>query len=73
MAYKVYKELERVLKISGITISVDKVLFIAKTITTIKMKLPRNGTTYSKTMILTKQHKSIAKLFEDDFWGRGSQ
>ncbi|KAA6331092.1 hypothetical protein EZS27_020264 [termite gut metagenome] len=38
VAYKVYKEPERVLKLSGINLSVDKALSIAKTITTIKIK-----------------------------------
>jgi hypothetical protein len=33
IAYKVYKELERILKLNGINLSVDKVLNIAKTIT----------------------------------------
>ena len=37
---KVYKELERILKLSNIDISVDKVLSIAKTITTIKINRP---------------------------------
>jgi len=68
IAYKVYKELERILKISNIDLSVDKVLNIAKTITTLKIKLPISGITMSKTMLLTKKHKTIAKLFEDNFW-----
>ena len=36
---KVYKELERMLKVSEIKMSVDKVLALAKTITTIQIKL----------------------------------
>ena len=68
VAYKVYKELERILKISNIDLSVDKVLNIAKTITTLKIKLPISGITMAKTMLLTKKHKAIAKLFEDNFW-----
>jgi transposase len=67
-AYKVYKELERLLKISTINISVDKVLEIAKTITTIKIYLPKSRTTMTKTMLLTHRHKSIAQLFEENFW-----
>ena len=67
VAYKVYKELERILKVNGFKISVDKVLNIAKTITTIKVKLPLAGESISKTMLLTK-HKLIAKLFDEDFW-----
>jgi transposase len=68
VAYKVYKELERILRINGITMSVDKVLSIAKTITTIKIKLQESRETMTKTMLLTEKHKSIAKLFENDFW-----
>lgn len=68
VAYKVYKELERILKSNGFNLSVDKVLAIAKTITTIKVKLPKSGKTIEETMFLTPEHKSIANLFEDDFW-----
>lgn len=68
VAYKVYKELERILKISHINMSVDKVLDIAKTITTIKIKLPISGNTMTQTMLLTQRHKSIAILFDDNFW-----
>jgi len=68
VAYKVYKELERIVKLNGINISVDKVLSIAKTITTLKIKLPVSGETLTKTMLLTKKHKSIEKLFDQNFW-----
>ena len=68
VAYKVYKELERILKLSGINLSVDKVLNIAKTITTLKIKLPTCGETLNKTMLLTARHKSIGQLFDQNFW-----
>lgn len=68
VAYKVYKELERILRASGINQSVDKVLNIAKTITTLKIKLPTSGETLTKTMLLTEQQKSISPLFDDSFW-----
>ena len=68
VAYKVYKELERILKSSGINLSVDKILNIAKTITTLKIKLPISGETLTKTMLITAKHKSISKLFEQEFW-----
>jgi transposase len=71
VAYKIYKELERILKQNHINLSVDKVLNIAKTITTLKIKLPASGETLHKTMILTQKHKSIQKLFEQDFWKNG--
>lgn len=67
-AYKVYKELERVMRISHVNMSVDKVLDIAKTITTIKINLPMSGNTMTKTMLLTQRHKSIAQLFDKKFW-----
>ena len=68
VAYKVYKELERILKIAQINLSVDKVLNIAKTVTTIKVWLPETCQTISRTMLLTERHKSISRLFDDDFW-----
>ena len=68
VAYKVYKELERILKGSGINMSVDRVLNIAKTITTIKVKLPCSGETVTQTMLITPKHKLIALLFDEKFW-----
>jgi transposase len=68
VAYEVYKELERVLKINNINLSVDKILGIVKTITTIKILLPKSGSTITKTMLLTQRHKSIEQLFDEDFW-----
>ena len=68
VAYKVYKELERILKTNNVELSVDKVLKIAKTITTIKIKLPVSNRTLHKTMFLTQKHKSIEFLFQDAFW-----
>ena len=68
VAYKVYKEMERVLKKSGITISVDKVLSIAKTITTIRVKLPKSNKYLSKTMVLTAKHRLVEPLLYAKFW-----
>jgi transposase len=68
VAYKVYKELERILNIAKIGLSVDKVLDIAKTIVTIKVRLPQAQQTISRTMLLTDRHNSISCLFDEDFW-----
>ena len=68
VSYKIYKELERRLKITGIELSVDKVLDIAKTVTTIKIKLPKSGESIARTMLITPKHKLIAPLFEEKFW-----
>ena len=73
VAYKVYKELERILKLNGFNLSVDKVLSIAKTITTVRIKLTQSKATVNKTMLLTKRHSLIAPLFQEEFWGRVSQ
>lgn len=68
VALKVYKELERVLKLAEIGMSVDKVLNMAKTVTTLKIKLPLGGEVLTKTMIMNR-HKKIEKLFDESFWG----
>ena len=67
VALKVYKELDRMLKVSEIKMSVDKVLALAKTITTIQIKLPLNKEVYTQTMLMAR-HQKIAKLFDEDFW-----
>ena len=41
---------------------------IAKTITTLKIKLPASGETLTKTMFLTPKHKAIKILFDQKFW-----
>lgn len=67
VALKVYKELERLLRVAGIGLSVDKVLSLAKTVATLQVRLPLNGTTMTRTMIM-KRHKPIEKLFDEGFW-----
>lgn len=68
VAFKVYKELERILKLKKIDLSVDKALDIAKTITTIKVRLPKNNQILTKTMLITPKHKSIEQLINGDFY-----
>ena len=60
---KVYKELERTLRVMGIGMSVDKVLFIAKTLTTLKIRLP-NGELYTWTLYNTPQQEALKPLIE---------
>lgn len=64
VAYKVYKELERIIAEAGIKMSVDKVLDIAKTITTVRVNMSQNHETYSKTLFLSEQQKAISPLFD---------
>lgn len=56
------------LKISDIKMSVDKLLALAKTVTTIQVKLPLNKDVYTQTMLMAR-HQRISKLFDEDFWG----
>lgn len=64
IAYKVYKELERLIAINKIGMSVDHVLDTAKTITTIRVRMPENGTYFDKTLFLTEKHLFIKPLFD---------
>jgi hypothetical protein len=59
VAYKVYKEFERILRLKEINLSVDKVLDIAKTIITLKIHLPLSNETMTKTMLITKNSKQL--------------
>ena len=68
VALKVYKELERMLKVSEIKMSADKVLALAKTITTIQIKLPLNKEAHTQTRMRAR-HQKIVKLFDDDLLG----
>lgn len=64
VAYKVYKELERIINILGMEMSVDKIIKIAKTITTIRLRLPLNNEMVTRTMVLTPGHRSLIPLFD---------
>lgn len=61
VAYKLYKELERILKLLGIGLSVDKVLDIAKTIFTVTIRLD-DGTTHKRTLLKTAEERLLAPL-----------
>ncbi len=63
VAYKLFKELERIVR-QKIELSVNKVLEAAKTITTIRINLPQNGGVYTKTLFLTEKQRAIQSLFD---------
>lgn len=63
VAYKVYKELERTIRGLNMKMSVDKVLSIAKTMTTLRIRLP-NGSAYSETLFTSPQQEAIKPLLE---------
>ncbi|GHS91745.1 hypothetical protein FACS1894174_05130 [Bacteroidia bacterium] len=64
VAYKIYKELERLIKVKNIPLSIGKVLDVAKTVTTIRVRMPENGLLYIKTLFLSDKHRSIQPLFD---------
>lgn len=68
VALKVYKELERLLKLSGCPYSVDETLKIAETIVTIEIARPENKDTITKTLCLTEEERAIAYLIDTDDW-----
>ena len=63
VAYKVYKELERVIKKAGLDLSVNKVLDIAKTLITLQVKIPGTDHVRTRTLFLTPEHRSLLPLF----------
>ena len=65
---KVYKELERLLKLSGCPYSVDNVLRIAEVIVTLEVDLPKNGNPITETLYTAKEERDIAYLIETDDW-----
>lgn len=68
VALKVYKELERLLKLSGCPYSVDETLKIAETIVTIEIARPENKDTITKTLCLTEEERAIAYLIDTHDW-----
>ena len=64
VAYKIYKELERIIKEKNIDLSVGKVLDAVKTITTIRVQMSENEEIYTKTLVLTDKHRAIRSLFD---------
>lgn len=64
VAFKIYKETERIVRLLDLGMSVDTVLKIAKTITTIRLRLPLNEKIITKTMMLTPQQRSLQPLFD---------
>jgi len=67
VALKVYKELDRIMKKSGMKISVNKALNMAQSVTTMTLYLPENDIHIEKTMLMPR-HAPIVQLFDDEFW-----
>lgn len=63
VAYKVYKELERQLKTKKSELSPEKVIEITQSIFQIELINPSNNDIIRKNLILTEEHRIVAKLF----------
>lgn len=64
LAHQISVEHTRKLFGNKIGMSADKVIDAAKTITTIKVRLPENGSFFTKTLFLTEKHLAIKPLFD---------
>lgn len=62
-AYKVYKELERLLKERKSHLSPEKVIEILQSIYQIEIKNPANNELIKKTILLTEEHRQVQELF----------
>lgn len=63
VAYKIYKELERQLKLKRSDLSPEKAMDIAKTIYAIQVKTPNQQHIVSKTILITEEQKMLATMF----------
>ena len=64
VAYKVYKELERILKIKNATISPKKAIEIAENIFEIQVLIESTNEIIKKTLILTEEQRYLSELFD---------
>ena len=63
-AYKVYKELERLLKEKAAEISCEQAIEIAKTIYSVNITDPATGVTSKETLLLNDEQDYLAELFD---------
>lgn len=62
-SYKIYKELERQLKEKGSDLSAEKAIDTAKTIYSVKIRIPNSKNAITKTLILNEEQRYLAELF----------
>lgn len=66
-AYKIYKELERLLKQKGSTWSVEQAINIAKTIYSINIKTHLSNTIHSRLYVEKAEQENLIKMFNLSF------
>ena len=63
VAYKIYKELERQLKVKQSTLSPEKAIEIAKTIYGIQAIKPNSKEVFEKTLLLNEEQRNLIAVF----------
>lgn len=63
VAYKVYKELERLLKMKESSLSPEKVIEIIQNIHQIEITTPKLNEKIKRTLLLTEEQRELAELF----------
>ena len=64
VAYKIYKELERQLKVKNASLSPEKVIEIIQSIYQIEITTPKLKEKIRRNILLTDEHKVISKIFD---------
>lgn len=64
VAYKIYKELERQLRLKKSDLSAEKVIEILQSIYQIEILTPNTKQTIKKTLLLTSEHITLDELFD---------
>lgn len=64
VAYKIYKELERQLKVKNASLSPEKVIEIIQSIYQIEITTPKLKEKIRRNLLLTDEHKVISKIFD---------
>lgn len=64
VAYKIYKELERQLKVKGSGLSPETVIDILQSIYEIEVTIPSQNGKIKHTILLTQEHRTVANLFK---------
>lgn len=64
VAYKIYKELDRLLKEKGTDMSPEKAIEIAKTIYSIKAQKPKSKEFFERLLLLNDEQRELARLFQ---------
>lgn len=63
VAYKIYKELERLLKLKKSDLSPEKVIEIAQSIYQVEIRTHKSNQTIKKVLLIADEHKKLDAIF----------